>query len=721
MPLPLDVLILEDSAADAELLVRELKATGFAPLKVRHCDSERGFLATLDPPPDLVLADYQLPQFTGLDALRLLRDRAPDVPFILVSGSIDGEIVGLALREGAADFVLKNRLTRLGVAVERALEQKRIRDEQRRNQDEVRRLAAIVESSQDAILSRALDGKIFSWNAGAERLYGYTAAEAIGRDISLIMPPERRHEPTENWRLLSRGEAVPPYETVRMTKDGRRIHVSLSLSPIKDADGNVTGVAGISQDITALKHTEQELRKQVALAQLLESLARVANEAATPEAAMQACLEHTCRHGGWVLAHVGTVTPGQVVGTAQHSVWHTPDPERFAEFIQHSNEVGHTGRRTRFVGKVLREKKPAWIADVSRMPGVSRLSYAAQAGIKAAFAFPVIMRDEAVAYLEFFAENAREPDQLLMEAMTSAASQLARVIERTSAEHARGRLAAIVESSSEAVISRGLDGAILSWNAAAERIFGWSAAEVVGRPITIIAPPERRGQIRARIERIVHGESIEPFETTHLRKDGTRIATAMTLSPVRDGQGRVVYIAETMRDITRQKQLEREAQQKAAITALMESLARAANEAASPEAAMQTCLARICEHGRWIVGHVMHLAPRRDEWIVTHSQWHLHDEQRFSSFVTLSDRVPAGSSPPPSSSTSRAGSPICLPSKGWGVWRTRGTWASGPPSRFRSSCATKWSPASSSSRRRRANPTQRCSRRFRPSLHSSRA
>ena len=126
------------------------------------------------------------------------------------------------------------------------------------------RLAAIVESTQDAIISRSLDGTVTSWNRGAERLYGYSAAEAIGRHISFIMPPERLPERADNWRRLSRGEAVPPYETTRITKDGRHIEVSLSLSPITNASGVITGIAIVTHDVSPLKRIEAALRSSEA-------------------------------------------------------------------------------------------------------------------------------------------------------------------------------------------------------------------------------------------------------------------------------------------------------------------------------------------------------------------------------------------------------------------------------------------------------------------------
>jgi PAS domain S-box-containing protein len=105
-----------------------------------------------------------------------------------------------------------------------------------RNEEVRARLAAIVESSQDAIISKTLDGVIQTWNAGAERIFGYTAEETVGRSITLLIPPERLNEEVEIQARLARGERIEHYETVRMAKDGRRLDISLTVSPLRDAE-----------------------------------------------------------------------------------------------------------------------------------------------------------------------------------------------------------------------------------------------------------------------------------------------------------------------------------------------------------------------------------------------------------------------------------------------------------------------------------------------------
>jgi PAS domain S-box-containing protein len=135
--------------------------------------------------------------------------------------------------------------------------------ERRRDEEARARLAAIVESSHDAIISKTLDGVIRTWNTGAERLFGYRAEEVVGRHITLLIPPERMAEDEEQKILarLSRGELVDHYETVRMSKDGRRLDISLTVSPIRDGEGRIIGASKIARDVTERKQVEAALQE----------------------------------------------------------------------------------------------------------------------------------------------------------------------------------------------------------------------------------------------------------------------------------------------------------------------------------------------------------------------------------------------------------------------------------------------------------------------------
>jgi two-component system, cell cycle sensor histidine kinase and response regulator CckA len=134
--------------------------------------------------------------------------------------------------------------------------------ERKRIEDERFQLAAIVESSEDAVIGKNLDGIITTWNTGAKRIYGYRAEEILGKHISILTPPERPDEVPQTMEKLRRGERAALYETVRITKDGRRIHVSLTVSPIRDNAGRITGVSSVDRDITDRKLVEMKLQEQ---------------------------------------------------------------------------------------------------------------------------------------------------------------------------------------------------------------------------------------------------------------------------------------------------------------------------------------------------------------------------------------------------------------------------------------------------------------------------
>ena len=138
-------------------------------------------------------------------------------------------------------------------------------------------LAAIVESSDDAIISKNLDGIITSWNRAAERIFGYAADEVIGRHISILMPPEHIEDVVRILGHIRRGERVDHFETKRRSKDGRIIDVSLTISPIRDADGKIIGASKVARDITARKRAEEERDRLLAAAEAARADAEAAS------------------------------------------------------------------------------------------------------------------------------------------------------------------------------------------------------------------------------------------------------------------------------------------------------------------------------------------------------------------------------------------------------------------------------------------------------------
>ena len=233
-------------------------------------------------------------------------------------------------------------------------------------------LAAIVDSSHDAIVSKTLEGIITSWNRAAEKLFGYTAAEAIGQPIFLIIPQDRIAEEHDLLTRLRRGEKIDHFETVRRTKDGRHVHVSLTVSPVRNARGEIVGASKVARDIG----------------------------------------------------------------------------------------------------------------------------------------------------------------------------------ERQKEDEVRARLAAIVDSSDDAIISKTLDGIITSWNRGAEKLFGYTAAEAIGQSIFLIIPEDRIAEEYDVLAHVRRGDKIDHFETVRRTKGGGDVHISLTVSPISDAEGHIVGASKVARDIT---------------------------------------------------------------------------------------------------------------------------------------------------------------------------
>ncbi len=245
------------------------------------------------------------------------------------------------------------------------------------------RLAGFVDSFEDGIISTNLDGTIESWNRSAERIFGYPAEEVLGRSISVIIPSDHQSLENELLQRVRQGERVEPHETARIRKDGRRIEISLSLSPVHGPGGELIGVSRIVRDITERKHVEREAL----------------------------------------------------------------------------------------------------------------------------------------------------------------------------------RLAAIVDSSDDAIVSKDLQGIVTSWNRAAERMFGYTADEIVGKSITTIIPKDRLPEEDFVLSQVRKAIPIEHFETVRQRKDGSFIDISLTVSPIKGKDGHVIGVSKIARDISERKRLLAELEQ----------------------------------------------------------------------------------------------------------------------------------------------------------------
>jgi len=258
MPSPLRILIVEDSVNDTFFIVRELQRGGYG-VDFERVETPAAMQAALKAGNwDLIISDFSMPLFGGSAALNLYRQSDLDIPFILVSGTMGEDIAVEMLKAGAHHYVMKDHLAKLVPAVTQELQAARERQICKQMEATRTYLASIVRSCNDAIIGKTLDGRVVSWNAGAEKLYGYSATEMIGRSISILCPHYRPEELTELMERIKLGEQVEQLETVRLRKDGTTVEVSVVISPIKDANGQIIGASSISRDISQRSQEENE-------------------------------------------------------------------------------------------------------------------------------------------------------------------------------------------------------------------------------------------------------------------------------------------------------------------------------------------------------------------------------------------------------------------------------------------------------------------------------
>jgi PAS domain S-box-containing protein len=270
MPTPIRALIVEDSPDDAELMLLELRRAGLDPAweRVESAAALRAALAA--GPWDVVLADHSLPGFDAPAALRQVRGHDPDLPFVVVSGSIGEEAAVELMRAGAGDYVLKGSLTRLAAAVERELREAAARRTLRRAHEQQAHAALLLANVRDAVVVTDVAGVVTYWNDGATRLFGWTAAEMIGRPYADRYPePDRAFIADGIRRRLAGEEWAGEYESRR--KDGSRVWIDARVCRLTDPEGNVVGVLGLSHDITDRKRAEEALREREALLQTIIS------------------------------------------------------------------------------------------------------------------------------------------------------------------------------------------------------------------------------------------------------------------------------------------------------------------------------------------------------------------------------------------------------------------------------------------------------------------
>jgi PAS domain S-box-containing protein len=374
------------------------------------------------------------------------------------------------------------------------------------------RLADLLTLSHEPMLAWSLDGPIRFWNAGAERLYGYPRDEAVGQISHAFL---KTSFPVDFAALRSRLVTDRSWsgELRHTCKDGHGVVVDSRMQLI--GDDLVLEVNRDVTDVKALGSRQATLMRDLAAAGA--KFEAVFNQSGIFAGIVD--LQGYLREANNLSVDRCGYTRAQVL---DRLFWDTPwwrGSEETKERIRFATDQAASGR-------AFREELPYWLAD-----GGERIFDFAM--------HPIVDRDGAVTFLHPTGIDITERKQFEAEL-------------RESQQRLRW-LASIVESSDDAIVSKNLDGVITSWNRGAERIFGYTSVEAVGRPIMMIIPQDRQDEERTILTRIRRGERIDHFETVRQRKHGSLIVVSLTVSPVRDGEGKIVGASKIARDITEQK------------------------------------------------------------------------------------------------------------------------------------------------------------------------
>jgi diguanylate cyclase (GGDEF)-like protein/PAS domain S-box-containing protein len=260
----LRILLLEDRDSDADLVKIELRRAGFD-ADVTRVITEEEYCAALEPGYDLILSDYALPQFSGLRALGILKESGLDVPFILVSGTIGEEAAVEAMQMGASDYLIKDRLGRLGNSIRQTLEKRRLEEENRLFTDTLRLRNRAIESSLNAIIitdARHPDHAIEYVNPAFERISGYAAREVIGRNCRFLQGNDRSQGSLQQIRAALRHHQEGKAVLRNYRKDGTVFWNDLLIAPVRNDAGEVTHFVGIVNDVTEIINYQQQLERQ---------------------------------------------------------------------------------------------------------------------------------------------------------------------------------------------------------------------------------------------------------------------------------------------------------------------------------------------------------------------------------------------------------------------------------------------------------------------------
>jgi PAS domain S-box-containing protein len=430
-PQALRVLIVEDSENDALLLEIELQRAGYEPVCERVETRETMASALVHQRWDVVIADYVMPRFNGLEALALVRAKGLDLPFIIVSGHITDNTAVAAMKAGAHDYVMKDNLARLGPAVQRELREaegrraRRAADQKLQVEQVFRQ--AIENSVPAGIAAVDLDGRQTYVNPAFCEMVGWTQEQLLGaRPPFVYWPADQIASITAELEKLIQGRApAGGLELQYRRRTGERISVLVQVTALKDAFGNVTGWVSSNSDISERKQAEARLGAEHAITRLL------ANTTSLDKAApgiLQALLEALEVELGqlWVVSE--DREPLRLAAAIQ-----ADSSSKLRSFFEESRKAVSQGG-SRLSERVRRTGRAVWVEQLSAEIDFHRRGAALSAGFQSAIAFPIQNNGRFLGVLEFYSRRRLEQREELLNMMAAIGSEISQFTQRRTAE-----------------------------------------------------------------------------------------------------------------------------------------------------------------------------------------------------------------------------------------------------------------------------------------------